>query len=43
MRGGGYVQVLNAAGTPTTVKQADNIQIPKFTGIISSKYLKYVE
>lgn len=43
MRGGGYVQVLNAAGTPTTVKQAENIKIPKFTGIISSKYLKYVE
>ena len=43
VRGGGYVQILNAAGTPTTVKQSDNIQIPKYTGIISSKYLKYVE
>lgn len=43
IRAGGYVEALNTTGIVTTVKQSDNIQIPKYTGIISSKYLKYVD
>ena len=42
-RPGGYVEKLNSTGINTTVKQLDTINILKYNGIISQKYIKYSE
>ena len=43
IRPAGTVEQLNSTGIVTTVKQSDSISIPKYTGVISSKYIKYSE
>ena len=40
-RPGGYVERLNDTGINTIVKQSDTININKYSGIISYKYMKY--
>lgn len=37
---GGYIEILKEYGIETTIKKSDNIKIPKYTGVISSKYMK---
>lgn len=37
---GGYIDYLNDDGIVTTIKKLDNIKITKFTGVITSKYMK---
>lgn len=39
-RAGGTVDVYNASGIPTTIKTSNDITIKKYTGVISSKYIK---
>lgn len=39
-RGGGYLESMRLDGIEVTIKEQDNIQIPKYTGVISSKYMK---
>lgn len=43
IRPGGYVEKLNATGIVTTVKQSNSIDISKYAGVISSKYLQYTK
>ena len=43
LRAGGFVERLNSTGIQTVVKQSENIEIPKYTGVISSKNLKYAD
>lgn len=38
VRPGGYVEMLNSTGIPTTVKKSDNIEINKYNGVINFKY-----
>ena len=40
-RPGGYVERLNSTGINTVVKQSDNINISKYSGVLSYKYMKY--
>lgn len=37
---GGYIEILREYGIETTIKKLDNVKIPKYTGVISSKYMK---
>ena len=39
-RPGGYVEALRGYGIVVNIKKSDNVEIPKYTGIISSKYMK---
>ena len=39
-RGGGYLSYMKLDGIQVSIRQQDNIQIPKYTGVISSKYMK---
>lgn len=39
-RGGGYLESMRLDGIEVSIKEQDNIQIPKYTGVISSKYIK---
>ena len=39
-RGGGYLSYMKLDGIQVSLRQQDNIQIPKYTGVISSKYMK---
>lgn len=39
-RGGGYLELLNDYGIITSIKKLDNVKITKYTGVISSKYMK---
>lgn len=39
-RPGGYIELLNTSGVVATVKKSNNVEIPKYTGVISSKYMK---
>lgn len=39
-RGGGYLDYLNDDGIVTSIKKLDKVEIPKYTGVISSKYMK---
>lgn len=39
-RGGGYLERLNEDGIVTSIKKLDNVRITKYTGVISSKYMK---
>ena len=43
VRAGWFVERLNSTGIQTVVKQSENIEIPKYTGVISSKNLKYAD
>jgi uncharacterized protein YlxW (UPF0749 family) len=38
-RGGGWLESMSSAGIQVTIKESDNIEIPKYTGVISSKYM----
>ena len=42
-RPGGTVELFNETGIITTIKTSDNISIPKYNGVISSKYMQYSE
>lgn len=37
---GGYLDYLNDDGIVTSIKKLDNVTIPKYTGVITSKYMK---
>lgn len=37
---GGYIEILNDYGIETSIKKMDNIKINKYTGAITSKYMK---
>ena len=37
-RPGGYIEMLNSTGIPTTVKRSDNVAIGKYNGVINFKY-----
>lgn len=39
-RGGGYLDWLNDDGIVTSIRKLDNVKITKYTGVISSKYMK---
>jgi len=39
-RAGGYLDYLNDDGIITSIKKIDNVKITKYTGVISSKYMK---
>lgn len=39
-RAGGYLDWLDDYGIVTTVKKTDSVKIPKYTGVINSKYMK---
>lgn len=39
-RAGGYLDYLNDDGIVTSIKKLDNVKITKYTGVISSKYMK---
>lgn len=41
-RPGGYVERLNSTGITTVVKQSNNITIEKHSGVITYKYMKYL-
>lgn len=43
VRPGGFIESLNSTGIPATVKRSNNVEIKKYTGVISSKYMKYAE
>lgn len=40
-RPGGYVEKLNNTGINTVVKQSNEVTIPKYTGVITYKYMEY--
>lgn len=43
-RGGGYLEILQFNyGIPTELKKSSDITIPKYTGVITDKYIKNVE
>lgn len=42
-RPGGTVEKFNSTGIITTVKTSNNITIPKYSGVLNTKYLKYSE
>ena len=42
-RPGSYVQLLSSQNIPTTIKKESNIQIAKYTGVISSEYLNTIK
>lgn len=42
-RGGGYLQNLNLYGIETEIKKLDKVEIPKYTGVFQSKYMKTVQ
>lgn len=39
-RAGGFLDYLNDYGIITSIKKVDNVTIPKYTGVITSKYMK---
>ena len=39
-RNGGYLDILNDYGIVTSIKKLDSVTITKYTGVISSKYMK---
>ena len=40
-RAGGYLYLMeNYGGIVVSIKKSDNVKIPKYTGVISSKYIK---
>lgn len=41
-RPGGYIELLNEDGVNAEIKKSNNIKIPKFSGVITSKYMKNV-
>ena len=40
---GGTVENYNLSGIPTTVKMSNDITIKKYTGVLSSKYIREAE
>jgi len=42
-RGGGYLQELNRYGIVTDIKKLDKVEIPKYTGVFQSKYMKTIQ
>lgn len=41
-RPGGYIELLNEDGVNAEIRKSNNITIPKFSGVITSKYMKNV-
>ena len=41
--GGSYIQELKRNGIVVTIKKSDEVEIPKYSGAISAKYMKTVE
>lgn len=39
-RPGSYIETMREYGLVVTIKKSDKVQIPKYTGLISSKYMK---
>lgn len=39
-RAGGFLDYLNDYGIITSIKKLDNVEIPKYAGVITSKYMK---
>ena len=39
-RPGGFLEELNSYGIVTSIKKSDKVEIPKYTGVISSKYMR---
>ena len=39
-RPGGFLERLNLDGIVTSIKKANRVEIPKYTGVVSSKYMK---
>lgn len=42
-RPGGYIEILKESGIVVNIKKLNNVEIPKYTGAISAKYLKVEE
>ena len=42
-RPGGTIELFNETGLITTIKTSNNVSVPKFSGVISSKYIQYQE
>ena len=38
----GYIELLNEDGVNAEIRKASNITIPKYAGVITSKYMKNV-
>lgn len=39
-RPGSYIEAMRESGISVTIKKSNNVEIPKYTGVISSKYMK---